>query len=429
MFYRLLVVSTLIALFAGIARGQALTPNRSLPAAEGWRPAGEAGPPPAAARPGNEVRPASATVPLTQPGVPLMAAAPAAAPASPTPPLTAANGADPTRRPITKVTSGNGALPNDQGQVWREYDISPYTLRVTATERPEQAIIDWILRETGYEAWHGEPLSVLSATKRSLRVYHTPEMQAVVAELIDRFIASEAETFAFSVRVITLDQPNWRTRAQKFLKPVNVQSPGASAWLMAREEASGLLAELQKRTDFREHSSPHLLVNNGQATVVSSKRPRSYVRDILLRPESWQGYEAQMGQVEEGYAIDFSPLLSLDRRLIDATLKCEIDQVEKMISVPMEFATSATARQRAKVDVPQMTHYRFHERFRWPVDQVLVVGLGMVALPVPVDSKPNLAGIPLPISAAPPRGDLVVFIEARGPATDTTRAMPAGTRR
>ena len=39
-----------------------------------------------------------------------------------------------------------------------------------------------------------------------------------------------------------------------------------------------------------------------------------------------------------------------------------------------------------------MTHFRFHERFRWPVDQVLVIGLGMVALPVPVDNKPNLAG-------------------------------------
>ena len=226
MFYRLLFVSALIALFAGIARGQTIPPNRSQSVAEGWRPAGEVGAPTPAVRPASAVQPASATVPVTPPGVPLMAVAPAAAPATPTPPLTAANGADPTRRPITKVTSGNGALPNEHGQVWREYDISPYTLRVTATERPEQAIIDWILRETGYEAWHGEPLGVLSATKRSLRVYHTPDMQAVVAELIDRFIASEAETFAFGVRVITLDQPNWRTRAQRFLKPVNVQTPG-----------------------------------------------------------------------------------------------------------------------------------------------------------------------------------------------------------
>ena len=57
-----------------------------------------------------------------------------------------------------RVTKGPGTLPNDAGQEWREYDISPYTLRVTTTNRPEQAIVDWILRETGHEAWHGEPL-------------------------------------------------------------------------------------------------------------------------------------------------------------------------------------------------------------------------------------------------------------------------------
>jgi hypothetical protein len=64
----------------------------------------------------------------------------------------------PERQTIARVTKGSGALPNNFGQVWREYDISPYTLRVTTTNRPEQAIVDWILRETGYEAWHSEPL-------------------------------------------------------------------------------------------------------------------------------------------------------------------------------------------------------------------------------------------------------------------------------
>ena len=62
-----------------------------------------------------------------------------------------------------RVTNGNGTLPSDQGQVWREYDITPYTARVTSTNRPERAIVDWILRETGYEAWHGEAAAVLTA--------------------------------------------------------------------------------------------------------------------------------------------------------------------------------------------------------------------------------------------------------------------------
>src|SRR4051794_31663127 len=30
-----------------------------------------------------------------------------------------------------RVSKGAGTLPQDKGQVWREYDIRPYTLRVT----------------------------------------------------------------------------------------------------------------------------------------------------------------------------------------------------------------------------------------------------------------------------------------------------------
>src|SRR5439155_2375967 len=47
------------------------------------------------------------------------------------------------RRSIARVTSGEPVLPHSQGQVWREYDISPYTVRVSSTNRPEQAIVDW----------------------------------------------------------------------------------------------------------------------------------------------------------------------------------------------------------------------------------------------------------------------------------------------
>ncbi|REJ67097.1 MAG: hypothetical protein DWQ31_12300, partial [Planctomycetota bacterium] len=109
-----------------------------------------------------------------------------------------ATGGPTARPPIARVTKGSGTLPNDQGQVWREYDISPYTLRVTSTNQPEQAIVDWILRETGYEAWHGEEVAVLNATRGTLRVYHTPEKQAIVGEIVDRFVNTEAETQAMT---------------------------------------------------------------------------------------------------------------------------------------------------------------------------------------------------------------------------------------
>ncbi len=324
-------------------------------------------------------------------------------------------------RPTTKFTSGSASLPSDAGQVWREYDISPYTARVTSTKRPEQAIIDWILRETGYEAWHSDPLGVLSANNRTLRVYHTPEMQAVVADLVDRFTSSEAATQTFALRVITLDSPNWRSRAQPLLKPVPVQTPGVCAWLLAKEDSAIMLSELRRRSDYREHSSPYLMVNNGQSTVVSAMRGRPYTRDVILRPDLPTGAELQTGQVEEGFNIDFSPLLSSDRRMIDATIKCDIDQVEKMLSILLDVPAQTTARQRIKIEEPQMTHYRFHERFRWPVENVLLIGMGMVALPVPVDGKPLVPGVPLPIGATPARADLLVIVECKGQLPDSQR--------
>jgi len=231
----------------------------------------------------------------------------------------AAVNTDTSLRRVTQVSQGKGTLPNEHGQVWREYDISPYTVRVTSTKRPEQAIVDWVLRETGYEVWHSEPLGILSATPRTLRVYHTPEMQAVVADLVDRFVCNEAETCTFSLRLVTVDHPNWRARAQRMLRPVDVQSPCASAWLLQKEEAAMLLADLRRRNDYREHSSPHMMINNGQSTVVCTLRDRTYVRDVVLRPDVWPGYEARPGHLDEGFSLEFNPLLSADRAMIDAT--------------------------------------------------------------------------------------------------------------
>ena len=393
MLQRLLFTAVILAATAGLAFAQN-APAGADAGASVWRRAGESALPVASP-------PTARSDELVAPVKP-DAAAPAAA--------------LPVRKSIARVTSGNGTLPNDGGQVWREYDISGYTTRVTTTKRPEQAVIDWILRETGYEAWHTEPLGILSASNRTLRVYHTPEMQNVVADLVDRFVSSEGATYTFSMRVVTLDSPTWRTTAQRLLRAVPVQTPGVNAWLLPKEDAAILVGELRRRSDYREHSSPYLMVNNGQSTLVSAMRGRPYVRDVILRPNTPAGFDPSPGQVDEGFNLDFSPLLSFDRRLIDATIKCEIDQVEKMIPVMIDVPTQASPRQRTKIESPQVTHYRFHERFRWPIDQVLLVGMGMVALPIPVDGAPLVPGVSLPIGNTPARADMLVFVECKGQA-------------
>jgi hypothetical protein len=316
------------------------------------------------------------------------------------------------RAPVAKVTPGPGTLPADAGQVWRDYDISPYTTRVTATKRPEQAIIDWVLRETGYEAWHGETVCVLTADRRTLRVYHTPELQAVVGEVVDRFVTTEAGTQAFNLRIFSVENPNWRGKAQRVLKPVGAQSAGVQAWLLAKEDAALLMADVSRRNDFREYGAPQLLVNNGQSTVVSATRPRTYVRDVIYRGDVWPGFEPQMAQIDEGFSLEFSPLASLDGYLIDAVIKCNVDQVEKMIPVNLEVPTANAPRQRTKVEVPQMISCRLQEKFRFPTDQALLISLGVVATPAPAPA----GGLPLGLDWMAPanRADLLLLIECKG---------------
>ena len=250
-------------------------------------------------------------------------------------------------------------------------------------------------------------------------------MQRRVADIVERFTSSEAATYTFSMRVVTLDSPSWRTPAERLLRAIPVHTSGVNAWLLPKENAAIMLGELRRRNDYREHNSPYLMVNNGQSTVVSAMRGDRTSATPLPRPDLPAGFEPAMGQVDEGFALDFSPLLSLDRRTIDATIKCEIDQIEKMIPVMIDVPTAAAPRQRTKIESPQMSHYRFHERFRWPVDQVLLVGLGMVALPIPVDGAPLVQGLPLPIGNSPARADLLILVECKGTAVSATNPASA----
>ncbi len=331
-----------------------------------------------------------------------------ALPVTPTP-----GGTGVRRASRAAVTKGSSSLPNEDGQVWREYDITPYTLRIKDRNHPEQTIVDWILRETGYEAWHSSPVALLSADRRMLRVYHTPQMQAVVADIVDRFVNVHAENHGFGLRIATVNNPNWRTRALPLMKPIPVQSPGVQGWMLAKEDAALLMEELRRRTDYREHNPPHQMVRNGESLVVSSMRPVSYAKGIIRTQQTWPGYQPEIGKLDEGFTLEFSPLLALDTGTTDAVVKVRLAQIEKMIPVKLEVPTTVAPNQRTEIQVPQMTMVELHERFRWPTDQVLLLSMGVVATPGP--TKPNIFADALPLPKSAPRADALLFIESRGP--------------
>jgi len=356
-----------------------------------------------------ESTPAAATQNATQntaPITPIQAASPQVQSPQALAPIGAVA---PTR---ARVTKGSGALPNDHGQVWREYDIRPYTARAAGTPNPEQAVVDWILRETGYEAWHASPLGILSAQRDTLRVYHTPEMQAMVADIVDRFVNQQSESEAFSLRVATVTNPNWRAKALPLMSAIPVQSPGVQGWIMPKENAAVLLSDLTRRSDYREYNSPQQLVGNGQSITISTMRARNYIKGVVTTGNVWPGFQPEQGQLEEGFSLEFSPLLALDKAAADAVIKLRLQQVEKMLPVKLDIPTPIAPNQRMEVEVPQVTMANLHERFRWPSGQVLLLSMGVIGTPGP--TKGNALTNALPMLKSAPRADALLFIESKG---------------
>src|SRR5258708_382935 len=112
-----------------------------------------------------------------------------------------------------------------------------------------------------------------------------------------------------------------------------------------------LVADMRKRSDFREYNSPYLLVNNCQSTVDSTMRPKHHQSDgILSAEQTHAGFEPQISQVEEGFSLEFSPLLSLDGKAIDAMIKCDVDQLEKMVPVSIDVPTVISPRQHTDIE-------------------------------------------------------------------------------
>ncbi|TWT72822.1 hypothetical protein Pla123a_41220 [Posidoniimonas polymericola] len=414
---RSLRTAALLSLCAAASFAAAQQQDWSAPSADSRyaSPAGGAAGPPAEPRYGQPAQPVAPPTP-DQSITPLPGSTPPATGSAPSGQAMAPFGGSAPSR--ARVSKGPSSLPNDHGQVMREYDIRPYTLKVANTPHPEQTIVDWILRETGYETWHSDPLGILNATRDTLRVYHTPETQGVVADIVDRFVNTQSESKAFALRIATVRSPGWRARAMPLMTAIPVQSPGMQGWILPKENAALLMADLVRRTDYREHSSSGQLVLNGRSAIMSTMRPRQYIKGIVRTQNTWPGFQPETGTLEEGASMEFSPLLSFDGATADAIVKIRINQVEKMQQVQLDIPTQMAGPQRMEIEVPQLTSATIHERFRWPSDQVLLLSLGVVAPPTP-DKGNQLLNL-IPGVNAPPRADGLLFIEVKGTATPSS---------
>jgi hypothetical protein len=291
------------------------------------------------------------------------------------------------------TTSGGGlpsvarlspqGLPTSQGQVWREYDLRNYTSMMRDKDRPHQGVIDWVLRETGTDVWFTEPFGFMNADRDTLRVYHTPEMQKVVQGVVERVVNGPKEKQVYEARLVLMTNPNWRSSAIAMpqLRSVQTRTPGISAWLLSKEQMALMAASLRNRSDYRELRNVEMLMYNGQSEFIEQVRGRNYLRDYQRVEAGWPPFIPQTAELQEGYRMQISTLLSEDRETVDVVIRCEIDQVEKLSNVSLNLPMPGGQMQNAQIQVPQMSSWRLHERFKWPSDQVLVLSCGVVAAP------------------------------------------------
>lgn len=346
---------------------------------------------------------------------------------------TAANTSNPPATSLnSRRSSGPPKLPNDAGQYYDEYDIKPYTKELNTVDRPQQAIIDWVLRETGTDAWFAEPFGFLSADRNTLRVYHNEQMHQLVRSVHEKFVNGTIAPQLYGVRLMAIGNPNWRTRAHALMRSVQAQSPGVNAYLISKENNAMLLAMLRGRTDFKELSSVDIVVQNGQSQILEQLRGRNYVSDYKPIDNSWPPYMPVTGEIKEGYRLQVSPLLSVDKQTVDLVLKCNIDQVERLANVNLEMPLTTGQVYSGQVNVPQVASWRLHERFRWPADQVLLLSCGVVAAPQGARNATlfgqgtSLIGLDRILPGAGERADALFLIEYRGDATGRVGTAPDG---
>ena len=331
--------------------------------------------------------------------------------------------------PATRVTHSLKTLPNSAGQIWREYDISPYTSQIRSVDNPQQAIIDWVLHETGTEIWFNQPLGVLSANKNQLRVYHTPEIHNVVKPIVDRFIRTQAQLQTIDVSLVTVGKPDWRSQSYSILQSIDVQSLGVEAWLVSKENAALLLNGLSKRSDYRQLSSGLLTNYDGQSLTLEKKQPVQFVRTLRWANNGLgaasPNAQPEMTTINEGYQLDIGTLSSLDNESIEACVQFIVEQVENLDNVKISVPDSVGNTSQLNVQIPQLVSRQLKERFRWPVDEVLLLSLGVSADPEPRTNKS--AGLKL-LGNRTDRVETLLFIDYRGPTTGASVPVTARNR-
>jgi hypothetical protein len=119
-------------------------------------------------------------------------------------------------------------------------------------------------------------------------------------------------------------------------------------------------------------------------------------------------------------------LATVDGRLMDAVVKCSAHQIEQLTPLWLDLPGTTVGAARAQIEVPQVSSWQIHERFRWPIDEVLLISRGIVAMPGL--KRPVLGGLPPLLGTTAPRADALLLLECRTEAEPGMAGHPTSSR-
>ena len=244
--------------------------------------------------------------------------------------------------------------------------------------------------------------------------------------MVDRFVNTEAESYAFGMRVITVRQSRLARQGASHAAPALGAIAGRAGLAAAPEDAALMLNDLLEAQ--RLPGAQH-------AALAGQQRPVDG-RGQDAQPQLRQGRDAAGQRLARLRAADGAARRRIQARVSSAVVaRRQSDRRHPEVrDRPGRKAVAGRSgrdarpwpAQTQRIEVPQAISARLHERFRWPADQVLVISLGVVPTPVP----PSAGHVEGAAAVAGHAGRSVgVHRRAKARSADSRRAATHASRR
>ena len=316
------------------------------------------------------------------------------------------------KEPADEAASDNDPppnLPGEPGQSWKRYDIAHYTGLAQNQSTPQTAIVEWIFRRTGTSPWHSDKIAVLSANRSQIRAFHDAATLKMVDEVVERFTNAVNDFLSIRVRVVAAVDPRWRYAVYSRLTPVGSGPQGQQIWTLKMDDAAFVLAQMQLNQGFKllvNHQYPMI---NGQTLKIETTIARSFAGGMQREGAAGVGYQSKAEQLDEGFTLKLSPLLTFDGDTLDAAIELTSNTVRNLhrtrVSAPSQIGASEIT-----VDVPEVSETRLNQTVKdWPLGQTLLISAGIQ--PGILQDKNGFLNLRIP-GTVPTSTELLVFLDA-----------------